>query len=106
MVFGAFHPWPPAWVALHEQQVVGFLTSRVVSAGPTIAPPTAAIDDVWVAPPWRGQGAGRQLVEAWRGAARAGGAEAFEVSTLAADADAVGFWRAMGFGDYRLRLRC
>jgi len=106
-VFGAFHPWPPAWVALRgdDPEVVGFLTSRIAPPGPTIAPPTAMIDDLWVHPDLRRHGVGRRLVQRWREAARAEGAEAFLVNTLAADEAATAFWKALGFGAWRVELR-
>lgn len=104
VVFGAFHPWPPAWVAVDDGRVIGLLTSAPVPQGPLARPPTARIDDCWVHPDHRGAGLGRRLVGAWRDAARAGGCQAFEVSTLAADGDALGFWQAMGFHPRRVVL--
>ncbi len=105
VVFGAFHPWPPAWVAVHDEGVVGFLTSSVVPPGPLARPPTARIDDCWVHPAFRRQGLGRALVQAWQQAAAAAGCESFEVSTLAADADALGFWEGVGFAPARMVLQ-
>jgi len=79
--------------------------SHVQPAGPTASGPVACIDDLWVAAAHRRQGLGRRLVDAWRSAATAGGAEAFEVHTLAADDDARAFWARMGFGPWRVHLR-
>jgi ribosomal protein S18 acetylase RimI-like enzyme len=104
LVFGAFHPWPAAWVAIADEQVVGMLTSSIVPPGPLARPPAARIDDCWVHPHHRRRGLGRTLVQSWQQAARAGGCRLFEVSTLSADADALAFWQALGFAPHRTTL--
>lgn len=104
-VFGAFHPFPPAWVAVAEPRVVGFLHGYAMPGAPVLDhPPTARIFDVWVCPDHRKRGLGRQLVEAFVGRARASGHPWVEVGTLARDARAVAFWRSLGFADWQVIL--
>lgn len=68
-------------------------------------PPTLVITDAVVDAEHRRAGIGRALVDAVRRLADQQGFPALEVGTLTLDGRAVGFWRSMGFGDWRVTLR-
>jgi GNAT superfamily N-acetyltransferase len=97
-------PWPACWVA-EADRMIGFVTLFVAPSSPVIAAPlTGIIGDVWVEADWRDVGLGRRLVEQAVAGARAAGCARFEVGTLANDEVAVGFWRHLGFGPWRITL--
>ena len=103
-------PFPHAWVAEADRpegaRVVAWLDGHPSFSSPVLAGPRmATIGNLWVEPAWRRRGFGRALVEAFVDAATRGGCHAIEVGTLTHDARAVGFWHAMGFGDWRVTLR-
>ena len=85
--------------------IVGFMTARMAHPHHVLdAPPTAMITDAYVEPSHRRVGLGRQLFQAVRLWARDHDVEQLEVGTLALDTRAVGFWRSLGFGDWRIAL--
>lgn len=103
--FGRFLPFPPCWVAQHEDRVVGLVSGEPMQMHSVLdQPPTANITDLWVEPEFRRQGLARQLVDAFRQSAREAGYLRIEVSTLARDDQALAFWRSMGFADLRVAL--
>ncbi|MEO0600261.1 MAG: GNAT family N-acetyltransferase [Myxococcota bacterium] len=103
--FGRFLPFPPCWVAEHDGQIVGMVSGEPLVVHAVMdQPPTAAITDLWVQPPFRRRGIARQLVETFREAATKAGYLRVELSTLARDEQALAFWRAMGFVDLRVTL--
>lgn len=98
-------PFPTCWVA-GDPAVVGYIAGFAHEPlGVIDLPPTARISDLWVAPPARRRGLGRQLVGAFTEAAAAAGYRSVEVGTLTQDHRAVAFWRAVGFGDWQVVLR-
>jgi len=99
-------PFPMAWIAEVEGQPAGFLVGTLKQPHMIVdSPPTAAIHDMWVEPGCRRRGVGTDLARHFLATARAHGARSFEVGTLALDDRAVGFWKALGFTDWFVRLR-
>lgn len=96
--FGSFLPFPAAWVAEREGQVIGLISGL---PHPTHAlrvhAPTARIEDLWVHPEHRRQGIATQLLAAFEAAARDAGYPRVEVGTLAADERAVAFWKSSDY---------
>ena len=103
--FGTFHPFPPCMVAEVDGAVVGMVQGDI-GRPPLIVerPPSVCIGNMWVEPEHRRQGIATALVRAYSAAARQAGFPWVEVHTLARDERAVGFWKAMGFGDWRVIL--
>ena len=98
-------PFPHGFVAENDGEVVGFLAGIPVRVVPILnAEPTAQITDIWVEPAHRRSGLGRALVSRFQMECRAAGYAHFDVSTLAADARAMAFWRDLGFGDWTVNL--
>ena len=103
--FGRFLPFPAAWLAVDDREPVGLISGGPVAVHAAFdQAPTARIDNLWVAPPGRGRGVGRRLVATFREAAHTAGYPRIEVSTLAQDSAARGFWNAVGFRDLRVTL--
>jgi len=99
-------PFPHAWVADADGELVGWLDGHPSNPSPVLDLPFGAtIGNLWVAPAWRRRGIGRRLVEAFVGRAAAAGYADIEVGTLARDTSAVAFWRSQGFGDWLVILR-
>lgn len=100
--FDRAHPFPPVWVA-ESGTLVGYISGVEVHALAIMDQPRMArVHDMYVADEWRGHGIATSLVRRWREAAQEVGVAWFEVGTLATDARAVGFWRAQGFGDWKV----
>lgn len=98
-------PFPLGWVA-DDGGVVAYLDGHPTFSSPVMSGPrTATIGNLWVDPAWRRRGVGRALVDAFVAAASEAGYPVIEVGTLTLDTRAVAFWRAMGFGDWRVTLR-
>lgn len=98
-------PFVACWVAV-DDALDGFVTAYVESPSPVMdEAQVMRIGDLWVEPHARGNGLGRALVDAAIGGAADAGYVDVIVGTLGNDARAVGFWRAMGFGDWRITLR-
>jgi GNAT superfamily N-acetyltransferase len=103
--FGRFHSFPPCLVAEVNGAPVGFVDGAGQPPHPILEhAPTASISDLWVEPDHRRHGHGRALAIAFRDAARAAGCSRIEVRTLARDARALAFWRALGFSDLSVSL--
>lgn len=104
-VFGAFHPFPPAWVAVDGEAVVGWIQGFALPVLPLVdQPPTARIGDMWVHADHRRRGIGTRLVEAFVERANAAGYPWIEVGTLTRDARAVAFWERQGFTGWKVVL--
>lgn len=102
---GVFQPFPCCFVAEADGGLVGYVQGDIGSPPAIIErPPTVRIGNMWVEPEWRRQGIAKRLVETYVGAAREAGFPWVEVGTLAKDARAVAFWRAMGFDDWRVSM--
>ncbi|MEZ4241146.1 MAG: GNAT family N-acetyltransferase [Myxococcota bacterium] len=103
--FGRFQPFPAVWIAEVDGERVAMLSGEIVpDAGLLEQAPTARIDNLWVEPPHRRAGLGRELVAAFRARAERAGYPGLQVSTLARDARAVAFWEAMGLSPLRVVL--
>jgi GNAT superfamily N-acetyltransferase len=101
-----YDPFPHAWVADVDGELVGWLDGHPSNPSPVLdLPRGATIGNLWVEPAWRRRGLGRRLVEAFVARAAAAGYTDIEVGTLARDRNAVAFWREQGFGDWLLVLR-
>jgi GNAT superfamily N-acetyltransferase len=88
-----------------DEAPVGFVTVRMSPAHPVLEPPpTAVVTDAYVAPSRRRTGVGARLFDGVRAWSLERGVEQLEVGTLALDQRAVAFWRALGFGDWRVVL--
>lgn len=99
-------PFVSTWVAEVGGQLIGFCGGIPLFPVPVLANTASVrIGDLYVAPDSRRQGLGRQLVAAFLQGARSAGHTRFEVGTLAHDAQAIAFWRAMGFADLRVTLQ-
>ena len=81
------------FVAERQERFTGFIAARRYSPPPIYAGVTEVyIDELYVAPAARGQGAGRRLVEAVRTWATSLGAQQLRLGVLAANAGARAFW--------------
>ncbi len=106
MLFDPHQLVPGGWVATDGDALVGVLVGELRRGEVALGhPPRPVVQMVWVDPAARRQGVGKALVTAFVAAAEARGGVGCEVSTLAADAAALGFWRALGFADLYVRLR-
>lgn len=65
----------------------------------------AEIRRVYVRPAWRRQGVASELMRVAEAAARDGGASEVRLSVVTENAEAIGFYRKRGYGDFALRLR-
>lgn len=102
---GVFQPFPPCFVAEVDGRLVGLIQGDIApNQAVVVRPPVVRIGNMWVEPEFRRQGLGRRLVDVYVTAARAKGFPWVEVGTLALDARAVGFWKSVGFGDWRVIL--
>ena len=116
--FGRFLPFPACWVLGGDgageageageaggASLAGLISGEPMQVHPVLdQPPTARIDNLWIEPDHRRKGLARALVATFRGAAHEAGYPRIEVSTLARDAQALAFWREMGFEDLRVVL--
>lgn len=103
--FGTFQPFPCAWVAEVEGQIVGLVQGDVVRPHPMLVrPPTVRIGQMWVEEPFRRKGLATRLVKTYVAKARQAGFPWVEVGTLGKDARAVAFWKAQGFDDWRVQF--
>ncbi|MCA9494248.1 MAG: GNAT family N-acetyltransferase [Myxococcales bacterium] len=103
--FDRFLPFPPCLIADVDGDVVGVVSALPAAAHPILADePTARIQQLYVRPEHRRRGLARELVHQMRMRANQAGYPRVEVSTLAMDARALGFWRATGFCDLRIVL--
>ena len=93
-------------VAEDVQGPVGYLRASVLeSASYAREKKIGMIDDVYVAPPHRKRGVLRALLGealAWFQKKRV---PAVELNVLVKNRDAIAAWRALGFEDYKLRMR-
>lgn len=103
--WSARRPFPACWVAATEGAVVGFVELRAAADPVLDRRGVAQVVALFVDPAARRQGIARQLVGTAADAAAQAGCPSLEVGTLAADAAAVAFWSAMGFGPFELVLR-
>jgi ribosomal protein S18 acetylase RimI-like enzyme len=89
------------WIFREAACARGFCAARVERAPEPLAEPARAeITDLWVDAAARRQGIGRALFGAAAGWARARGSRRLEVRVAARNAEAQGFWRAIGFADF------
>lgn len=103
--FGRFLPFPCCWVAEQRGTIVGMVGGAPMAVHPGYQiDATARLEHLYVVSEARRRGIGRQLVKAFEQAADAAGYPRLEVSTLAADGQAVAFWRALGFGPWMVTL--
>lgn len=65
----------------------------------------AEIRRVYVRPEWRRRGVASELMRIAEQAAREGGAREVRLSVVTENAEAIGFYRRRGYGDFALRLR-
>ncbi len=85
-------------VAELQGQVVGFIHGQMSGGPPPVAPRRdGEITDLYVVPAFRRQGLARALVEALSGWFGGQGAEKIVLSAAVDNAEAGGFWRALGF---------
>lgn len=90
-----------AWIAEHEERVVGFCTVRVQTAPPGVRESARAlITELYVRPEARRSGLGRALVDTALAWARERGAERVEVRVAARNEAGQSFWRSLGFGAF------
>ncbi len=99
-------PTATVLVGLYGQQLAGFITGAIESAGPDRIPERhATVGYLWVEPPYRRRGLARALLDAVRAWAIAqDGVSHLEMPVLAADDEAARFWAAMGFRPFITRL--
>jgi ribosomal protein S18 acetylase RimI-like enzyme len=99
-------PSSTAFIAEDGKTIVGFLSAGIEAGLPDRLPERhATIGYVYVDPEHRRKGVGRQLFEALAGWARAhDGVSHVEMTVLSGDAEAVGFWRSIGFTPFISRL--
>ncbi|MEN0061908.1 MAG: GNAT family N-acetyltransferase [Myxococcota bacterium] len=103
--FGRFMPFPSCWVAEKDDTIVGMVSGEPLQMHAVLdQPPTVVITDLWIEPGFRRRGLARSLVDRFCRTAEEAGYPRVEVSTLARDAQALAFWRAMGFADLRIAL--
>jgi GNAT superfamily N-acetyltransferase len=99
-------PTSATFIAEDEGRVVGFLSGGIEQNLPDRLPERhATVGYLFVDPRVRRQGVARRLFEsmaAW--AARQDGVVHMEMTVLAADAAAAGFWRSVGFTTFIERL--
>ena len=95
-----------AFVAEMNGSLLGFISGGIEPNHPDRLPELhATVGYLWVAASARRAGIGRQLVAAvteW--AAKQDGVSHMEMTVLAADAEAAGFWRSMGFSPFIERV--
>ena len=102
---GRFLPFPACFVAELDGRLIGYVQGDISGPHPILdEPPKARIGNLWVEPEHRRKGIARDLVNTYVSAANAAGFPWVEVGTLTKDARAVAFWRALGFGDWRVSL--
>lgn len=90
----AGHPGSPGRAA------VGLLTAHLFQPSPMFRAHTFVwVDDLYVAPPLRGRGVGRRLLDAARAWGRERGAVELRAGVLAANAGARRFWSREGAAD-------
>ncbi|MCK9519617.1 MAG: GNAT family N-acetyltransferase [Dehalococcoidia bacterium] len=93
-------------VAEHEGEIAGFITATIEQNQPDRLPERhATVGYLYVAPGYRRQGLGRQLVQgifAW--ARDQEGVSHVEMPVLANDVSAEPFWRSLGFTPFIQRL--
>lgn len=98
-------PFPRVLIAEVDGTLAGFIHGFPRVALPVVdLAPTARIGDLHVHEAHRRRGIGRALVNAFVEQTANAGYPRIEVGTLTADARAVAFWRAMGFGDWQVSL--
>lgn len=92
-------------VAELQGQVVGFIHGQITGGPPPVTPRRdGEITDLYVVPAFRRQGLARALVEALSGWFAEQGAEKVILSAAVDNAEAEGFWRALGFEPVTHRL--
>ena len=100
-------PYSCVLVAEADGQVVGYVTAMIVDMLPDVflAESTGFLGDIYVQPDRRGQGIGRDLVQAVKDWLRARGVHNLEWYVAAENADGLRFWRAMGGRAIMLRMQ-
>lgn len=93
------------WVAERDGTPVGFAHAHWWVAPPLYAGPDEAyLAEVYVVPEARGHGAGRRLLAAARDWAAGQGLARIRLGVLAANAEALAFWRACGAEPFSVTL--
>ncbi len=99
-------PGAASFVAVEGTRLVGFISATVAQNQPDRLPEQhVAVGQLYVAESHRRQGLGVELfraVAAWASAQE--GVSHFEMPVLAADAEAMNFWRSIGFSPFIQRL--
>ncbi len=96
-------PFSCLLVAVHTgpdagERVIGFLSAELREGSPTFNPKTwASIDDIFVAPEYRSQGAGRALLEGCRDWAHEKEADGVSLQVAAANSRARKLYENLGF---------
>ncbi len=95
------------FVALDGDQFVGYTAGAMNDPEDDLInlAPGFHVDDIVVAKSHRGQGIGRQLLDAIGEYAKEQGAKSIELNVLSANVEAQAFYRKVGFQDYELVLK-
>jgi GNAT superfamily N-acetyltransferase len=89
------------WVAVQADSAVGMCTAQVV-VSTALGGPAAVVEDVVVRSDARGQGIGRQLMEAVAAWARHRGLTRLQLLADKTNLPALGFYRALGWKETRM----
>jgi len=95
------------FVAEIDGRVVGYVLGVIVDLLPEMFEQQAGgfLADIYVAPDWRRQGHGRELVATLTDWFRQQGLEYFEWHVPAGNPDALAFWASMGGRPWQIRMR-
>lgn len=100
-------PFTHILVAEDEDRVIGFALGTIVDLLPDIfnVEPGGYLADIFIAPAYRHQGLGRELIEEMINWFREQQVHYIELSVAVQNEQAIAFWKAVGGREVMLRMR-
>ena len=100
-------PFTHILVAEDEDRVIGFALGTIVDLLPDIfnVEPGGYLADIFIAPAYRHQGLGRELIEQMINWFREQQVHYIELSVAVQNEQAIAFWKAVGGREVMLRMR-
>ena len=94
-----------AFVAVVEEQIIGYLAGTVDTKNSCILKPISELDNFYIEENYRGQGIGTKLVNEFKKYCLDKGIEEMKVTASALNVHAIEFYKKNGFKEFELTLK-